>query len=271
MSSIPETNYKDQIREYHTTKRYKQIGEINTAIEKAVKDLGYDSGCGKDEFQPAEVEGDADQIGHWDVYVPCNSFDQMSVGGSTISIDKFAQHMKAETKKIRNAILASHPAIISVGAGTFWGVSDFHYMKDEKVEGESAYNLNFKIGCSVDEIWKLMYPFERKDEAVIPGPRVELAGYKVPGEYEPTVLWALRLAKAVLKDASCRNHTDWNYRQDSFVPPTTQMARRLLIHTKGICLDEHSIEGEFSSAGAVCDSLTDSINHEINNLFNMGE
>ena len=267
MSSIPVTNDKNQIREYHADRKYKQIGEINTAIAKAVKNLGYDSGCGIDEFQPAEIEGDGDQIGHWDVYVPCNSFDQMSVGGSTISIDKFAQHMKAKTFNIRKAILTSHPAIISVEDATFWGVSDFHFMKDEKVEGDSAYNFNFRIKCSVEEIWKLMYPFERKDEAAIPGPRVELAGYRVPGEYEPTVLWSLRLARAVLEDASC-HHNNWNYRQDSFIPPTTQMARRLLINTKGISIDNQSIEQEFSRSGAVT-SLIDSIDHEISNLFNI--
>ena len=175
--------------------------------------------------------------------------------------------MKSKTFNIRKAILTSHPAIINVEAATFWGVSDFHFMKDEKVEGDSAYNFNFRIKCSVEEIWKLMYPFERKDEAAIPGPRVELAGYRVPGEYEPTVLWALRLAKAVLEDSST-HHTNWNYRQDSFVPPTTQMARRLLINTKGISIDNQSIEQEFSGSGAVT-SLIDSIDHEISNLFNI--
>jgi hypothetical protein len=271
MSSIPKTNGNNQITEYHASKRYKQIGEINEAIEKAVEKLGYDSGCGVDEFQPAEVEGKADQVGIWDVYIPCSIFDRNMLKGSSISIDKFAQHMKAETEKIRMAIRDCHPAIDSVEAANFWGIGDFHYMKNEDVEGDSAYTFNFKIKCSIEEIWKLMYPFERLEEAGIPGPRVELAGYLNPGECEPTVLWALRLAKAVIEDAR-KTSFYWNYKpEDSFVLPKVQNARQYLIDTKGICLEEYSTEEDFSGLGSVGDCLIDSIDYEMKMLFNMGE
>ena len=168
---IPTTNEDNRIPEdiYEYGDNYKNIKAINIAMEQAIEKLGFCSGCGVDEFFPAEIECDDTGIvqrGAWDIYVPVSALKMDPM----INESQMCMRIGRIVKTIQKTLLDSHPAISSVTRPRLWRIDQYVFSDRERSihfepDIDVAFHFNAQITCSVDELWKLLDTPEKKERA----------------------------------------------------------------------------------------------------------
>mgnify|MGYP003654767419 CR=1 FL=1 len=167
---IPSTNEDNRIPEdiYEYGDNYKNIGAINVAMEQAIEKLGFCSGCGVDEFFPAEIECDDEAIvqqGIWDIYVPVSALKMNPM----INESQMCMRIGRIVKTIQKTLLDSHPAIIEVSRPRLWRIDQYVFSDRQRSihfepDIDVAFHFNAQITCSVDELWKLLDTPEKFQE-----------------------------------------------------------------------------------------------------------